>query len=84
MIFFDQAECAKIPIWENKPRIKTLTLFRHLYIDRILHNPREHRSEINKLKPAVQKMVTLAGITTDRSWPTLYYGHPSSPADIEF
>jgi hypothetical protein len=38
MIFFDQAECAKIPIWENKRRIKTLTLFRHLYIDRMNRN----------------------------------------------
>ena len=65
-IFFDQVEFAKIPIWENQRRIKALWGFRNLYIDRIKRPP-GNRSEINQQKPAIQKMVALAGIEAYRA-----------------
>jgi hypothetical protein len=39
MIFFDQTEYEKIPIWESKRRIKALTVFRDLYLDRVEFPP---------------------------------------------
>jgi hypothetical protein len=83
MIFFDQAEFAKIPIWENKRRIKALTAFADLYKDtlkstakpqiaesataRPIITPEQRRSELNRRKPAIMKTVALAGIRSFRA-----------------
>jgi hypothetical protein len=39
MIFFDEIEYAKIPIWENERRIEALTVFRDLYLERVISPP---------------------------------------------
>jgi hypothetical protein len=83
MIFFDQIEYAKIPIWENKRRIKALSVCRDLYIDRLTNHPGCHRRDINQQIPAVREMVDLAGIAAERSWPTMRDGYPSTPEDID-
>jgi hypothetical protein len=95
MIFFDQTEYSKIPIWENKRRIKALTVFRDLYLDLVLVSPGnriplspttgqpfrqgEQRSEINQRKPAIQNMVALAKIRAFRAT----VRRDGSPVDID-
>jgi hypothetical protein len=75
----------KIPIWENKDRIKYLTFFRDLWLegtfaaDQVLVSPatgkpfrqEERRSELNRRIPAVKEMVALADIPTLRDWVTI-------------
>jgi hypothetical protein len=95
MIFFDQVEYGKIPIWENKRRIKALLVFRDLYLDqaifpsanRVLLSPTtgqpfkegERRSEINHRKPAIRNMVTLAGVAVYRAT----VKQDGSPIDVD-
>jgi hypothetical protein len=83
MIFFDELEYAKIPIWENKRRIKALKAFGDLYKDTLRFPPRvplagsttgqppmtseERHSEINRRKPTALKIVALAQIRSFRA-----------------
>jgi hypothetical protein len=75
----------KIPIWENKERIKDLQLFRDFYLlglwgqTKLLvseatgkpFTTEECRSEINRRLPAVKEMVKLADISALRDWVTI-------------
>jgi hypothetical protein len=95
MIFFDQVEYGKIPIWENKRRIKALLVFRDLYLDQVMFpsanriplspttgqtfKEGDRRSEINQRKPAIRNMVTLAGSAVYRAT----VKQDGSPVDID-
>jgi hypothetical protein len=73
----------KIPIWENKRRIKELTFWRDLWLtfasNRPLVSPKtgqpfsfeERRGELNRRIPAVREMVTLAEVHAVRDWMTV-------------
>jgi hypothetical protein len=85
----------KIPIWENKRRIKELQFFREIYLLGVFGTTQlltsaatgkpftaeECRSEINRRLPAVKEMVRLAGISALRDWPTIR--KDDSPARVD-
>ena len=75
----------KIPIWENKQRIKDLTFWRDLWLQgtspdvKVLISPatgkpfgvEERRGELNRRIPLVREIVALADISTVRDWKTV-------------
>jgi hypothetical protein len=86
----------KIPIWENKQRIKELQFFRDIYLlglwgyTKMLisaatgkrFTAEECRSEINRRLPAVKEMVALADITALRDWVTIRKDDAPSRVDV--
>jgi len=75
----------KIPIWENKQRIKDLKFWRDLWLEgtfvggKLVVSPttgkpfssEERRAELNRRIRAVKEMVSLAKIPTVRDWMTV-------------
>ena len=86
----------KIPIWENKQRIKDLTFWRDLWLEgmfqaiNVLISPptgkpftsEERLTELNRRIPAVREMVKLAEIPTTRDWITSRKDDPPVRVDI--
>jgi len=91
-----QLKWNKIPIWENKERIKNLTFWRDLYVERLFGSVKklpspgtgkpfgdeERRTELNRRIPAVKEMVALADITALRDWITIGKDDASVRVDV--
>ena len=83
----------KIPIWENKQRIKKLQFWRDLWLTFASNkalvspttgqpfSPEERRSELNQRIPAVREMVALAEIPTVQDWMTV--GEKAEPVRVD-
>src|SRR6516165_5422259 len=83
--FLNRLKYDRIPIWENKQRIKDLTFWRDLWLQgtspdvKVLISPatgkpfgvEERRGELNRRIPLVREIVALADISTVRDWKTV-------------
>jgi hypothetical protein len=86
----------RIPIWENKRRIKDLTFWRDLWLEglfgasKVITSPatgrtfiaEDRRTELNRRIPAIREMVALAEIPTLRDWVTFRKDDPPVRVDI--
>jgi hypothetical protein len=86
----------RIPILENKQRIKDLTFWRDLWLEGMLGTPKgvispvtgkpfspeDRLTELNRRIPGVREMVALAEIPTLRDWVTFRKDDPPVRVDI--
>jgi hypothetical protein len=92
----DLVKYDKIPIWENKRRIKELTFFRDLWLEGMFaaphvlispatgkpFSPEQRRSELNHRIPGVREMVALSNISSLRDWRTIRKDDPPLHVDV--
>jgi hypothetical protein len=89
-------EYDKIPIWENKRRIRDLRFFRDLWLEGLFNAPRivvsavtgkpfsaeERRTELNYRISEVREVIALADISALRDWRTFRKDDPPVRVDV--